>query len=169
MIRRVLIPKERLAVIIGRRGTVKRAIEKETGTRIEVGGDVQIEGEALGVMTAENIITAIGRGFSPEKAAELLGEEKTLAVIELPRDAKALRRIRARLIGTRGKTRRNIEGYTKTAISIYGKTASIIGTYENAEIARVALEKLIKGLTHKTVYKFLEEEKKHRRSQQVVQ
>lgn len=152
----MLIPKERIAVIIGKHGTVRREIEKNTSTRITVQDDVQIRGEPLDVMTAETIITAIGRGFSPEHAMELIDEKKTLLIIELPRDENSLRRIRARLIGTRGKTRRNIEEYSKTSISIYGKTACIIGTHENAEFAREALEKLIKGSAHKTVYKFLE-------------
>ncbi len=160
MLKRILIPRERTAVIIGKRGSVKREIEKSTGTKMTVGDDIQVEGEAIDVMVAENIITAIGRGFSPEHAMQLLEEENTLVIIDLPRSKKSLQRVRSRLIGTSGKTRRNIEEYTKTVISVYGKTVSIIGAYERAELAREALEKLIKGLTHKTVYKFLEENKK---------
>ncbi len=161
MIKKLLVPKERMAVIIGSRGIVKRDIEKKTKTKITIQDDVEIEGEALDVLTAENIITAIGRGFSPSHALELLEEGNTLVIIELPRDERALKRIRSRLIGTRGKTRRNVEDYTKTAISIYGKTAAIIGTYEDAEFARAALAKLIKGFTHKSVYKFLEKTKRN--------
>lgn len=161
MLKKILIPNDRLAVVIGSRGSIKRGIEKNTNTKITVLEDVQIEGEALDVITAENIISAIGRGFSPKHAMNLLEEENTLIIIELPRDERTLRRVRSRLIGTNGKTRKNIEEYTKTKISIYGKTASIIGTYDDAEFAKEALEKLIKGLSHKSVYKFLEEKKKN--------
>ena len=66
-------------------------------------------------------------------------------------------------------TRKNIEEYTKTAISIYGKTAAIIGTYENAEFARESLEKLIKGFTHKSVYKFLEEQQKRNKLKELAE
>jgi ribosomal RNA assembly protein len=163
MLKKILIPQERLAVVIGKRGSIKRGIEKNTNTKITVFDDIQIEGEALDVLSAENIISAIGRGFSPKHAMGLLEEENTLMIIELPRNEKMLKRTRSRLIGTRGKTRKNIEEYTKTKISIYGKTASIIGTYDCAEFAKEALEKLIKGLSHKSVYKFLEERKRLRK------
>ncbi|MBI4171093.1 MAG: RNA-processing protein [Candidatus Aenigmarchaeota archaeon] len=160
MLKKILVPKDRIPIIIGRQGSVKRYIEKRTHTKITVEDDIQIEGEAVDVLTAENIITAIGRGFSPDSAMGLLEEENTLVIMELPRDEKSLKRIRSRLIGTNGKTRRNIEEYTKTHISVYGKTAAIIGPYECVEFAKEALEKLIKGFTHKTVYKFLEGQKR---------
>jgi ribosomal RNA assembly protein len=163
MLKRLLIPEERLAVVIGSKGSTKRNIEKNTNTKITIQEDVQIEGEALEVLAASNVISAIGRGFSPKIAMSLLEEENTLIIIELPRDERVLRRVRSRLIGTRGKTRKNIEEYTKTKISIYGKTASVIGSYDDADFAKTSLEKLIKGLSHKSVYKFLEEEKRLRK------
>ena len=160
MITKILIPEERLAVVIGSRGTMKREIEKSTNTKIKVMDDVQIEGDALDVIAAENIISAIGRGFAPKYAMALKKEENSLVIIELPKNERTLKRVRSRLIGSNGKTRRNIEEYTKTRISIYGKTASIIGAYDDVELAKTALQKLIKGLSHKSVYKFLEEKKK---------
>jgi len=160
MQKRILIPKERIAVIIGTRGHVKREIEKKTLTRLFIDDDILIEGESVNVMSAENIVTAIGRGFSPENAMMLLDEENTMSVIDLPRQEKILKRLRSRIIGTRGKTRRNLEEYTKTKISVFGKTVAIIGAYEQVQIATEAIEKLIKGFTHKTVYKFLEEKAK---------
>ena len=105
------------------------------------------------MIPAENIIKAIGRGFSPKNAMELLDEEKTLYIIQISGNKASLERIRSRLIGTRGKARRNIERFTDTKISIYGKTVSIIGTYENVEKARNAVEKLMAGAKHKTIYK----------------
>lgn len=159
MIRKILIPEERFAVIIGKHGDVKRKIEKITKTKIKLDDGIEINGESTDVIIAENIITAIGRGFSPQNAMALVDEEKVLIIIEIAKNEKSLKRIRSRLIGTNGKARRNIEEYTKTNICIYGKTVSIIGNYENAELAREAVEKLIKGLSHKSVYKFLEERK----------
>ena len=105
------------------------------------------------MMPAENIIRAIGRGFSPENAMELLDEEKTLYIIHLSDNARSLKRIRSRLIGTGGKARRNIERFTHTKISVYGKTVSIIGSYEDVEKAKGAVEKLISGVSHRSVYK----------------
>ena len=164
MLKRLLMPKERMAVLIGKSGSTKRKIEKRTNTRITIVEDVQIEGEAIDVLTAESIITAIGRGFSPEHAMLLLDENNGLVIVQLPSDKKTLERVRSRLIGTAGKTRRNIEDYTKTKISVYGKTAAVIGAHEESKLAIDALEKLIKGLTHKTVYKFLEQSKRYRKA-----
>jgi ribosomal RNA assembly protein len=76
--------------------------------------------------------------------------------ISLPDDRKRLKRVTSRLIGTRGKARRNLERLTQTHISVFGKTVSIIGKYEDAERAGHAIEKLIDGFSHRSVYEFLE-------------
>lgn len=157
MIRKIRMPEERLPVLIGSKGRVKRALQKETATKITVGDEVVIDGDAIDVMTAENVVKAISRGFSPENAFLLLDEENTLELIELPKNERMLTRIRSRLIGTKGKGRRNLEILTKTKISIYGRTAGIIGKYENAELACDAVRRLMKGFSHRNVYKYLEQ------------
>lgn len=154
MIKNVKINEERIAVLIGKHGKVKKEIETYTRTKISVSDEIIIEGEAIDVLTAENIVRAIGRGFAPETALELLDEENTLFIITL--DTKNSKRIKARIIGTRGKTRERLEKYTRTFISVYGKTISIIGTYRNVETAQEAVEKFIKGASHTSVYMFLE-------------
>lgn len=156
MLRKVSVPKERLAILIGRRGTVKKELEERTQTRIGIDEEVTIEGE-VGVLDAENIVLAIGRGFAPEQAMHLLDEEKTLCIIQLPKNKKSLSRIRARIIGKGGRSRKNIERLTRTDIVVYGKTVSIIGRYENAGCARDAVERLIRGDRHATVYRNLED------------
>ncbi len=157
MISKILIPEKRVAVLIGRNGRVKKDVEKATNVKIKIDGEITISGDAVDLMTAENVIKAIGRGFSPENAAKLLDENNTLCIIPLPDNRKELIRVRARLIGTRGKARRNIETLTGTSISVYGKTVSAIGSYENIEKAKEAIEKLIAGSPHRNVYKSLEQ------------
>ena len=156
MIKTIKIPSERLPVLIGTRGHVKRQIEKKTNTKITVGDEVTIEGESIDILAAENIVKAIGRGFSPETSSLLLDEDNTLYIIELPKNERSASRIRSRLIGTNGKSRRNIERLTKTNISIYGKTVAIIGKYANVVFAEDAINKIIKGISHRFVYEFLE-------------
>ncbi len=154
-IRELNIPKNRIAVLIGRGGETKKSIEKSTDTKIQVDEYIVIHGDLIGVMTAESIIKAIGRGFSPANAMRLLDEENTLDIIQLPSDKASLKRIRSRLIGSEGRARRNIEKFTHTKISIYGKTAAIIGSYDDVEKAKDALEKLVSGARHKSVYKHI--------------
>ena len=156
MIKNIKIPDERLPVLIGRNGTTKKSLEKKTKTKILIGEEITIEGSSLDVLDAENIVKAIGRGFSPDISINLLDEENTLSIIELPKNEHSLKRIRARLIGTSGKARRNIERLTGTYISVYGKTVSIIGKYHNVDLAEQALKKVIAGIPHRSVYEFLE-------------
>ena len=78
------IPDERRSVLIGKDGKVRETIERCTGTKIEVSDDVRISGEdSLQVLAAKEIVTAIGRGFSPGKANRLLEEGCELRVISL--------------------------------------------------------------------------------------
>ena len=156
MIKSVKIPEERLSVLIGNKGFTKRSIEKATSTKITVEDEVLIEGESIDVMTAENIVKAIGRGFSPDSAEMLLDEDCSMELIDLPKNAQSAKRIRSRLIGTNGKSRRNIERLTGVRMSVYGKTVGIIGTFENVHMASQAVRKIIKGIPHRSVYEFLE-------------
>jgi len=156
MIELLKIPQERIKVLNENHGKIKKEIEKLTNTKIQITEGVDISGEAIDVMTAANIVKAIGRGFDPDIAFDLVDEEKTLHIITLQETEKSVKRIKSRIIGTGGRARKNIEGLTKTKLSIYGKTVSIIGTYDNVEKARIAIEKLISGSMHRTVYKHLE-------------
>jgi ribosomal RNA assembly protein len=150
----LLVPKERVDILTKK---VINEIEEKLGVKISiVDNSVEIEGEGFSAYQALNVIKAIARGFSPENAFLLFDEENTLEIIEIPGNENARRRIRARLIGTKGKVRKNIERYTNCKISIYGKTVAIIGSLDKIPIAKEAIEMLISGKSHTTMYKFLE-------------
>jgi ribosomal RNA assembly protein len=150
----VLIPEERKDVI---NENVIREIEEKLGVKIHKEGNlIEIDGEGFEAYQAMNIIKAIARGFAPEHAFLLFDENNTLEIIEIPGNKNTLYRIRARLIGRKGIVRKNIERYTKCKIAIYGKTVSIIGPFDKIPIAREAIEMLISGKKHSTMYKYLE-------------
>lgn len=121
----------------------------------------ELEGEGLELMTAKNIAKAIGRGFSPVHAYRLLDEDVQLEIFDMARfnDAR-IKSVKSRVIGTKGKTRNRIEECTGTLVSVYGKTISIIGNPEELKNASKAIEMLINGSEHKTVYRFLEQVRK---------
>ena len=114
-------------------------------------------------MDAKNIITAIGRGFSPDDAMKLSGGNKTLEVISL-KDYSQKKRItqKARVIGTKGRTRKIIEQFTGCDVSVYGDTISIIGDWESADLAKQAVMQLLTGRSHPSVYKLLEKNSKQK-------
>lgn len=164
----VRIPKERVGVLIGPNGETKKALERMLSVNLEVESDtggVTIflkEGaeDPSSLLRAKDVVTAIGRGFSPEHAFKLIQDESTvLDIIDLRtifgRSESDIRRIKGRIIGMEGKTRRTIEELTDTHISIYGHTVGIIGNIENVQVAREAVQMLIEGRQHATVYGFL--------------
>lgn len=169
-VQRVRIPKERIAPAIGSDGEVKKQIEEEKNVELEYNsetGEVVIKGEEespLDLMTAKDVVKALGRGFSPERAFRLFDEEMYLEVIDITsytgRSKKAMTRMKGRIIGKNGKTRRLIEEYTGASLSIYGKTVACIGLPEELKIVREAVEMLLEGAPHSAVYNFLEEKQR---------
>lgn len=159
------IPKERIAVLIGREGETKRKIEKITSTKIEVdseNGEIDVngkEGDALNFYIALNIIKAIGRGFSPEHAFLLKEEGNILEIIELNeflgKSEKLQHSKKGRIIGRKGRIKREIEEKTNVLISVYGKTVSVIGKPEEVEKASNAIKMLLRGSTHNSAEEFL--------------
>jgi ribosomal RNA assembly protein len=159
MIETVRIPEQRKGVLIGKDGSVKNELEKKTRTAIRINDGVEIDGEPLDVLKAKEIVKAIGRGFSPEKAFKLIHDDFRLIVISLGDETKKrMKRLFSRIIGKGGKSRKTIEMLTKTDIRIYGKTIAIIGSWEDVEKANEAIELLLKGKTHAYVYRCLEKE-----------
>lgn len=158
MIDEIKIPEQRKGVLIGEKGLVKTEIGKKTNTVISIDDGIEIEGEALNVLKAKEIIKAIGRGFSPEKAFKLLDDEFRLIIISLGQETdKRMRRMFSRIIGRNGRCKRKVEMRTNTDICIYGKTVSIIGDWRNVEKASEVIDLLLRGKPHSYVYKRLEE------------
>ena len=164
----VKIPQERIGALIGPEGQVKAVIEKKLSV------ELQVESETGGVtitllptisdptvlFRAKEIVNAIGRGFSPERAFRLLDDDEALLEImdlreTLGRSQSDIKRLSGRVIGKNGKTRRLIEELTEASISVYGHTISVIGNPDQTEAAKEAILMLIRGSQHSTVYRFL--------------
>lgn len=162
------IPKERVGVLIGLEGKTKKHIEEKLKVELQIdseAGDVIITmaeeaDDPSTLFKAKDLITAIGRGFSPEHAFRLVrDEEAVLDMIDLRnvfgKSDADIKRVQGRIIGMDGKTRRIIEELTDTNVSVYGHTVGIIGTVGQVQIAREAIEMLVKGSMHGTVYRYL--------------
>ena len=167
------IPRERVGVLIGPEGKTKKHVEEKLKVELQIdseAGDVTImmaekADDPSMLFKAKDLITAIGRGFSPEHAFRLVrDEEAMLDLIDLRsvfgKSDADIKRVQGRIIGTNGKTRRIIEELTDTNVSVYGHTVCIIGTVEQLQIAREAIEMLVKGSMHGTVYRFLQRKRR---------
>lgn len=168
--RYVKIPMERIAVLVGKDGSVKKRIEKRNIT-LDIDsatGDIQIRADdSLQELAAENVVRAIGRGFSPENAFLLFNEDYYFELFDIRdwvgKKPGQVKRVAGRIIGRNGKSRRVIEELTDTRLSVYGHTIGIIGRAEELQSARRAIEMLLEGASHPSVYRFLEKEKKRRK------
>jgi ribosomal RNA assembly protein len=150
-----LVPQNRIKVI--KDAKTRSQITKSLNVKLSFQeNSALIEGEGLELYQAKNIVKAIGRGFSPENAFRLLKEDEMIETIELNQfNENKLKIIKSRLIGTNGKTWKMIENFSGCCLSIYGKTVSIIGNYEQLNIAREAIQMIIRGSKHSKVYSFL--------------
>ncbi len=162
------IPRERIGVLIGPEGKTKKTIEKKLSVELQIDSETggitimlteNAEDPSL-LFKAKDVVTAIGRGFSPEHAFRLIrDEEAVLDIIDLRvifgRSESDIRRVKGRIIGMNGKTRRIIEELTEANVVVYGHTVAIIGDIEQVQAAREAIQMLIRGSLHSTVYRFL--------------
>jgi len=170
------VPKDRIAVIIGTDGQTKRELERQTKTDLTIDsqeGMVSIEGnDAITLYTAREIIRAISRGFNPDIAKLLLRQDYGLEIVPINEYAKTqndLIRLKGRVIGEEGKGRRTIEELTGCTISVYGKTVGIIAEFDALTNARRAIESLLSGSTHASVYKWLEQRRREMRQKQAAE
>lgn len=161
------IPEERIGVLIGKEGEIKKRIEELSGCNVRISsktGVVKIECEdPYKFMRVQDVIKAIAHGFNPEIAIKLLEDDMTtLDIIDLTSyvSDKHLQRIKGRIIGKEGSMRKTIEDLLNVHISVYGKTVAIIGDVESVAIAREAIEMLVEGAQHSTVIKFLERKRR---------
>jgi ribosomal RNA assembly protein len=153
----IKIPHERISVLIGKGGETKKVIENTMHVTLHVNsktGNVEIEGEADKVFFAKDVVKAIARGFSPKNALLLKNDNYVFELIDLKdycRNKNDLVRVRARLIGTKGRIKTSIEEATNSVISIYGWTVGVIAPLDTAQDALHLIHMIIDGAKLSTV------------------
>lgn len=168
----IKIPQDRIGALIGPKGATKRLLIERSGLHIEIDGDQnevaindEVEGiDALMVMKMQNIVRAVARGFSPERAMRLFSDDAYFELLDMydyiTKQKSHVRRITSRIIGSEGKTRRIMEEQTGCAIAVKGHTVGIIGDIEPLTDAKHAVEMILRGAEHSSVYKFLEKKRR---------
>jgi len=157
----ISIPEERMKLLKADPRMQKR-FQEYSQVKIILNESIEIESDdALKILKAKEVLKAFGRGFDMNTSFDLLDEEYSLEIIDVQEFAgkskNRLEVLRGRVIGTKGKAKNLIERYADVKVSIYGKTISIIGKWDRASIARKAIEMLLRGRLHGSVYRFLEE------------
>lgn len=162
MIEEVAIPEERIKILRNARKWENK-LKNLVDVKIEIlDYCVRIESEdPIKLLRVKEVIMAFGRGFNFNDALDLLDDEYCLEVLDVKgftgKSKNRAIELKGRVIGRKGKAKNLIEKYTETKIVIYGKTVSIIGMWKNVNTAKKAVEMLLCGCKHTTVYRFLKE------------
>jgi len=175
----VRIPKERVGILIGPEGKVKQYIEEKLQVKLDVDSDgnaaIVLSEKATDpslLLKAKDVVTAIGRGFTPEVTFRLIrNEDEIFDLIDLRvifgRSESDIKRIKGRIIGADGKTRKLIEELTEADVVVYGHTVGLIGTFEQVDTAHNAVQMIIEGCQHHTVYNYLQKKRTELKKQKL--
>lgn len=167
--RSIRVPGDRIGTLIGKNGETKKLLQRMSGVKIDIDteegeviihDDVELDDPIIALKILD-VIKAVGRGFNPEKAMRLFDDDEYLEIIDLKEfcGSGQISRVRGRLIGRDGKTRRIIEDLTGCDMIIYGNTVGLIGNSVSMPVAKHAVELLLNGSEHATVYHYLESQR----------
>ena len=120
--------------------------------------EVFIEGEPEDEYIAEKVVEALNYGFEFKEAMLIKEEDFILEIIPIKQFTRRsdLTRIRARIIGKQGTTKKALTQLTKCFFQVKENEVAILGDPEYIYNAQEAIKSLIKGSKHSNVYKHLE-------------
>lgn len=137
----------------------KKKLEQELNIKItNRGKEVTINGAPKHEYIAEKVIDALNFGF-PFSSTRLIKKEDFIFEIINIKDytkRKDLKRIRARIIGTKGKTLKTLSNLTKCYFELKDNYIGIIGLPECIKNAQEAIISIIQGSKQSNVYNRLE-------------
>lgn len=122
------------------------------GKRVTIRGNTFEEYEALTILEAMNF------GFSAQTALMLKDEDIVFRRIHIKdfTNRKDLETVKARIIGTQGRTKRTIENLANCEVMIKGNEVGLICPAEEIDYVITGMTNLIRGSKQANVYKFLE-------------
>jgi len=151
---------------IGKVISNKKKLESELKIKItNKGKNIFISGKPENEFIGLEVMEALDLGFSAERALLLKNPDILLQIINIKNITKKhnLEAIRARIIGTNGRTLKTVNNLTNCFISLKDNQIGIIGDNEYIEEAVQAMTSLVRGSKQGHVYGRLEREKKKKR------
>jgi len=140
----------------------KRKLQEKLNVKItNRGKEVYLNGKPEDEYIAEKVIDALNFGFPFSIALLIKEEDASFEILNIKDYTKRhdLERIRARIIGKKGKTLQTLNQLTNCYFELKDNNVAIIGDPEYIENAQNAVVSIIKGSKQTNVYSFLE---KHR-------
>lgn len=140
----------------------KKRLEKELKIKItNRGKEVKIDGKPEDEFVAEKVLDAINFGFPFSTAMLIKKEGCELEILNIKdyTNRKDLSAVRARIIGTKGKTLKTLANLTQCRFELQDNFVGILGAPEFIENAQNAVISLIRGSKQGNVYARLEKHK----------
>jgi len=137
---------------------IKKILENKLKVKISRdGNEINLEGDEVDVYIAEKVLLALERNFPLSESLLLLEENYMLEDIPIKNlTRKKLSLVKARIIGTRGKTLKLISELSDCYLELNNNIVSIIGHVDKIKYCINAIENLIHGMKQSTVYTYLE-------------
>ena len=137
----------------------KKRLQEKLGVEIRNRGkEIYINGKPENEFIAEKVIEALDFGFPFSKAIAIKTEEFEFQIINIKDHTrkKDLSRIRARIIGTKGKTLQTLSNLTECGFELKDNQVGIVGDPELIKNAQEAITLIIQGSKQGNVYSYLE-------------
>jgi ribosomal RNA assembly protein len=149
--------------------TNKKRIETELNIKLtNKGKNVFATGKADKEFIALEVLQAINLGFSAHSALELKNELIILQTLNIKDITKRndLERVRARIIGTHGRTLKTLSNLTNCNLSLHDNQIGIIGPAEEMDDAIQSITSLVQGSKQGHVYGRLERHRKKKNQEE---
>ncbi len=147
---------EKFLRVVKNRERLENALNVKISNR---GKEIIINGDSVDEYVAEKVLDALDFGFPFSVATSIKEDEDNVFEIIRIKDytkKSDLSKIRARIIGSGGKTLRTLTELTKCNFEMSGNEVGIVGYPEEIEVATQALISLIRGSKTANVYAYLE-------------
>tara|TARA_Y100000310_G_C20416235_1_gene684453 strand:+ start:322 stop:840 length:519 start_codon:yes stop_codon:yes gene_type:complete len=141
----------------------KFRLQKELGIKLtNKGKNVFVNGPADKEFVAIEVLEAINLGFSADRALELTQDGFMLQTVHIKDITKRhdLERVRARIIGTHGRTLKTLQNLTNCDLAMNDNEIGLIGPIQEMEDAVQAVTSLVQGSKQGNVYGRLERQRK---------
>ncbi|MFH1257699.1 MAG: KH domain-containing protein [Candidatus Micrarchaeota archaeon] len=129
-------------------------------------GNLELEGEGGTVWIASQVLKALDFGFLPQQAYKLFGDNYFLEIIDMEivlSNPKAIERYKGRVIGSEGRSKRIIQELSGAFIAVSGNKIAVLGEYDDLQLAKEAVLRLLEGAQHTGVFAYLEKKNRERK------
>lgn len=156
----IKVPLDRIKAFIGENGETKKMLEEKCNLKLQINddGELHLIGETADIYFSKNVILAIARGFSPPVALKMLDHTFDFHIYHLKEYGASendIKRLQGRIIGENGKMKLEMEEAGDCYISVYGNTVTIIGKADAMRYVKEAIEMLLAGSMHTSVFRYL--------------